>query len=79
MDENWNSNPIPAKKIGAKNPIAMLLVVLWNVSKCFFPTNSFEINIDAKKAPIIKCNPILSVMVANIKINTKKTVNFSCN
>jgi hypothetical protein len=30
---------------------------------------------EAKKDPIIKCNPMLSVMVAKIKINTKKTAN----
>ena len=75
MDENWNSNPIPAKKIGAKNPIAILFVVLWNVFKCFSPTNSFEISIEAKKAPMIKCSPILSVIVAKIRINTKNTAN----
>jgi len=54
IEEKLNSRPIPAKNIGAKNPIAILLVVVSIVFKLSLPISESFISIAAKNAPTMK-------------------------
>lgn len=54
MDEKENSSPMLAKNIGARNHLAILLVVLSMVFKFSSPMSDSLMSNDAKNAPTIK-------------------------
>ncbi len=75
MEEILNSSPIPAKNMGAKNPIAMLFVVVSMAFRLSLPIRESLISIAAKNAPTMKCRPRFSVIVENKRTNAKNNAN----
>ena len=75
IEHTLSSSPMPAKKMEARKPMAMLLVVFSMALKFCLPIRDSLISMEAKKAPTIKCSPKVSVKVEKSKTKAKNRAN----